>query len=75
MQVLKNLLNLPAAQIDTVEITDNKVIINCSSILNEYICPKCKKKSQRITKYYVRTIRDLEIFGKQTILKLTVRQL
>ena len=74
MQYLENLLNLPGIQIDNVEITDNNVIIKCSSILTECICPECKKKSQRVPKYYVRTIRDLEIFGKQTILKLTVRQ-
>ena len=64
MQKIEDLLNLSGIQINDIEIIDNNVIIKCSSIFNECICPRCKKKSQRIPKYYIRTIRDLEIFGK-----------
>ncbi len=74
MQNIEKLLNLTGIQIDDIEVSDIEVIIRCSSIFNETICPKCNKKCRRIPKYYVRSIRDLEIFGKKTILKLTVRQ-
>jgi transposase len=74
MQNFESSLNLPGIQIDNVEILDNEVIIKCSSSFNEAICPKCKEKCVRVPKYYVRTVKDLQIFGKQTILKLTVRQ-
>ena len=74
MQSFEDLLNLPGIQVDSLEITDNEVIIKCSSFLDEQICPNCKKNCSRKPKYYVRTIKDLKIFGKQTILKLTIRQ-
>ena len=74
MQNIEKLLNLEGIKINEIEIFDNEIIIKCSSIFKENICPKCGKKSSRVPKYYVRTIRDLKNFGKKTILKLTVRQ-
>ncbi len=74
MERFGDLLNLPGIEADKVEVKDYEVIIVCSSPLDEQICPKCGMKCRRITKYYLRTIKDLEIFGKNTVLKLTVRQ-
>jgi len=74
MQNIEKLLNLSGIQIGAIEIADNEVVIKCSSVFSEAICPKCEKKCKRVPQYYVRSIRDLEIFGKKTILKLTVRQ-
>ena len=74
MQNIEKLLNLEGVKIDAIDVSDNKVVIKCSNISNEIICPKCKKKCSRVPKYYTRTLRDLKIFGKKTILELTIRQ-
>jgi len=74
MQNIEKLLNLKHIQINGIDIADNKVIILCSSIFNEAICPKCNKKTSRVPKYYTRIITDMEIFGRKTTLKLTERQ-
>ena len=74
MQNIEKLIDLEGVKINNIEVFENKVIIKCCNILNEIICPKCKKKCSRGPKYYTRTLRDLKIFGKKTILELTVRQ-
>jgi transposase len=74
MQAINELLNLKGIQIDKIEQTDTEVFIYCSGIFNEAICKECKEKCKRVTKYYERTIRDLSIFGKRTLLKLENRQ-
>ena len=63
MQNIEKLLNLEGVKIDAIDVSDNKVVIKCSNISNEIICPKCKKKCSRVPKYYTRTLRDLKIFG------------
>ncbi len=45
MQNIEKLLNLEGVKIDAIEIFDNEVIIKCSNIFNEIICPKCKKNA------------------------------
>jgi len=74
MQWINELLNLTGIEIGKIEQTETSVFISCSSIFNEAICPECKETCTRVTKYYERTIRDLSIFGKTTILKLETRQ-
>jgi hypothetical protein len=52
MKNIENLIDLTGIQIDNIEISDNEVVIRCSSPFHEQICPKCKNKCSRVPKYY-----------------------
>jgi transposase len=68
------LLDLPAVEVEKVELLKNKIIICCHSILEEQLCPCCLKKVGKVKSVTERSVKDLKMFGKEVELKLTNRQ-
>jgi len=71
---IENLLNLALVRVEKVEMSDNKLEVNCQSASPVGVCPKCLESSKNILKYYERNIQDLPVFGKRVYLKLRCRQ-
>lgn len=60
--------------IESVEFSDNDVHIYAHGALDYGICPYCGSASHRVHSTYHRTVTDLPILGKRTILHLEMRK-
>ncbi|NJL77154.1 MAG: ISL3 family transposase [Saprospiraceae bacterium] len=72
--VINGLLNLTGIEVTKIEIKGNLMEIECSSILEEQLCPCCLQKREKVKRRRERKIRDLSVFGKEVYLVLTTRQ-
>ena len=73
-EVLEMLLDIKEIQIDRFDVQGQSLHIDCSSVLEEALCPQCLRKRQVVNQTYVREFRDLPIAGKEVYLHLNQRQ-
>lgn len=60
--------------IESVEVMQDSVHIYARSSLDYGVCPYCGRKSPKVHSTYMRTVSDLPILGRQTILHLQMRK-
>lgn len=48
---LTTLLNLPVIDLTSVEMTDQKLVIQCRSCWGEAFCPSCLRPTQEVKTY------------------------
>ena len=65
--IYRDLLNLPDLDIIDVSLSDKEIIIFCcvKSDVTESVCRKCGKLTSCVNQAHVRTIRDLDISGRE----------
>ena len=60
--------------INSVQLIDNRITLEISTIRPTSICPTCQSLSTRIHSHYERNIADLPVAGYQVIFILTIRR-
>ena len=65
---------LPGFRINSVENTDERLVIGAEAKSGRARCPKCQALSSAIHSHYLRSPRDLPVSGKQVRLILAVRR-
>ncbi len=70
----ETLLNLPTLQVDSVELSERKILVHCHTNSGSEICPVCKCKTSKINQYTTHLIRDLNLADREVSLQLKVKQ-
>lgn len=68
------LLNLPNVSIEGLRIEKNAILIDCSLIKSDNICPHCGQINKVVNDTKIRTLQDLNISGREVFLSVKVRQ-
>ena len=71
---IKQLFNMPRLNVNNVECTCTSIKIYASIKGKRAQCPICRKYSNKVHDYYVRTISDLAVFEGKTIIVLKTRK-
>jgi transposase len=71
----EGLLGLLEIKIDNVKMRDKKIEIYCHIKSDTQICKTCSQSVSSVNQYTTRTVRDLDIVGKEVWLIITVRQM
>lgn len=72
--IYESLLNLPSLQVDTVEVLESKIIIDCHLASSSGVCPVCKQPTSKVNQYTTHVLRDLPLAGREVTLRLKVKQ-
>ena len=67
-ELFEQLLGIKEIRVDRVDWQEHALLIYCSSIFEEALCPHCLKKRRIIHQSYERQIRDLAMTGKEVYL-------
>lgn len=65
---------LPGCEIDSVRVSDRKMIIEAHAVKDGASCPECAQSSQRVHSYYTRKPRDLPMAELAVRLHLRIRR-
>ena len=65
----EGLLGLSEIKIDSVKMRDKKIEIYCHTIACEQSCKTCGNTITSVNQYTTRTVRDLDIVGKEVVLE------
>ncbi len=71
----EGLLSLSEIKIDSVKMRDKKIEIYCHTKSETQTCKTCSQSVSSVNQYTTRTVRDLDIVGKEVWLIITVRQM
>ena len=71
----EGLLSLSEIKIDRVKMRDKKIEIYCHTKSETQTCKTCSESVSSVNQYTTRTVRDLDIVGKEVWLIITVRQM
>ena len=67
-------ITIEGFEIDTVMRGEKSWTVSAHAIAKSSVCPKCQQHSQRVHRYYPRTLRDLPVEGRAVKLVLQVRR-
>lgn len=75
LSLIESLLSLPYVKVEEFEIVGNKIELRCKLVSSESKCPRCgNTEEKKVSRYYERKIRDLNISGREVWLHVKVRQ-
>jgi transposase len=75
IKTIELVLNLPSLKVESIEVTEKTIRINCEQKVHKGTCPKCQKEVVKVNQYSHHKLRDLDISGRQVVLDVRVAQL
>lgn len=73
-ELYQTLLNLPTLQVDSVELSERKIVVHCHTDSDSQTCPVCKSKTKKVNQYTTHLLRDLNVANREVSLQLKVKQ-
>lgn len=74
LEIYEELLSLPGLKIARVERGDRRIEIHGEVDEGAQRCPNCLESTALVNQYTERSIRDLDISGRQVWLRLKIKQ-
>lgn len=71
---INNLLGLPQLEVTEFSFSEKKVFISLKRVTESECCPVCQCSCSKVRSYATRTVRDLDILGRKTYLRIESRQ-
>lgn len=68
------LLGLPGIDVENYQIFDDKIILEVEAHQERSVCPRCQKESSHLHQNHGYFVRDLNLIGREVLLKVNRRQ-